>query len=121
MPAVKDNILVLDALALTGGAGPTFSGFQDLRVAYGGIWYIEVTNGIQKQSNGVQVQAQVAPDQLAGNDFDFDCRQIAEQDANGLTKFVVRIPPEVPFTRLKITHGDQSATITARFTRLTQV
>lgn len=121
MPAVKDNILVMNATALTGGGGDVFSGYQNLQTAYGAIWYVEVTNGIQAQGKGVVVQAQVAPDQVAGNDFDFDCRHIAKQDASGVDKFVIRIPPEVPFTRLKVTPGDQNATVTARLTRLTQV
>lgn len=121
MPAVKDPILVLSDVALVGGAGPTVSGFQDLRIAYGGIWFVEVTNGAQKQGKGVQAQAQVAPDQQAGNDFDFDCRHIAAQEATVKSKFVIRIPPEVPFTKLTIAHGDEDATVTARFVRLTQV
>ena len=121
MPALKDNFLVQNAVTLTGGAGPTDSGFQDLRTAYGAIWYIEITNGANRQGKGVVVQAQVAPDKIAGRDFDFDCRNVADQAANAKSKFVVRIPPEVPFTRLTIEHGDEDATVTSRLTRLTQV
>lgn len=121
MAAVKDTTLVMNGQNLTGGGGDVFSGYQDLRTAYGAIWFIEVENDVQKQEQGVVVQAQLAPDQVAGNDFDFDCRKVAVQAASTKSKFIIRIPPEAPFTRLKVTPGNEDATITARLTVLTQV
>lgn len=121
MPATKDNIAIFTAKSLGGGGGPTESGFVDLRTAYGGVWQITVTNGVLRLSKGVEVQAEISPDQVAGNEFPFDCRQIADQEANAVTKFAIRIPPEVRHTRIKVTHADVDATIDAIFTRLTQV
>ncbi len=122
MPATKENIAVFTAAALSGGGGPTDSAWQNLQTAYGGVWQITVTNNaVTKQAKGVQIQVQVAPDQVAGNDFNFDCRQIASQEISAVSKFVVRVPPECQFTRLHVTHGNEAATISAIFTRLTQV
>lgn len=121
MPATKDNIVAFSAEPLAGGGGPTNSGFMDLRTSYGGVWQVTITNGPNRLGKGVQVQAEIAPDQVAGNQFPFDCRQVAKQEANEVTKFAIRIPPEVQFTRLVVTHGDDAAEIDAVFTRLTQV
>jgi len=122
MPATKENTAVFTAQALAGGGGPTNSGFVNLRTAYGGEWHIKVTNGISRLAKGVQVQVEVAPDQVAGNESPFDCRQVAAQEANAVTRFpVVRVPPEANFTRIVVTHGDAAATIDAIFTRLSQV
>lgn len=121
MPAIKDNLVQLTAKALAGGAGPTFSPLVDLRTAYGGVWQITVTNGPNRLGKAVEVQVEIAFDTVAGNEFPFDCRQVAKQPANAKAKFAVRVPPEARRTRIAITHGDDAATIDAVFTRLTQV
>lgn len=121
MPAVKDKIALMSATAILGGAGPTNSGYVDLRTAYGAIFYVTITNGVQRLSRGVSVQAEVSPDQQVGNEVPFDCRHVAGQQANEISKFSIRVPPEVQFARLNITHGDDDATIDVNVDRLTQV
>lgn len=121
MPAEKTDFSLFAAQSLTGGAGPTTSGWVDLQTGYGGIWYISITNGISRQAKGVEVQVQIAKNQVAGNDYDWDCRKIAAQDASEESKFVVRVPLGAKFSRVVITHGDQDAVATVDFTRTTQV
>lgn len=121
MPSTKNTLTLFAAQALSGGGGPTFSGFLDLRDSYGGIYYITVTNGGIRQSTPVIVEAEIAPNQTAGEEAPFDCRKVATQAANGVSKFAIRIPPEPQFSRLKVSHGDQSATIDVKFDELTQV
>lgn len=121
MPAVKDKIALLSSVALAGGGGPTASGYVDLRTSYGAIFYVTVTNGTNRLGQGVSVQAEVAPDQVAGNEAPFDCRHVAGQQANEVSKFTIRIPPESQFARLVVNHGDDSATIDVNVDRLTQV
>jgi hypothetical protein len=122
MPAVKTDVTVFAAKLLNAGVGTqTPSGWVDIRTQYGGIFQVTVTNGGTKLDKAVQVQAEISPNQQAGNEFPFDCRHVAQQDPNDVTKFTIRIPPEVKFARLMVTEGDQNATIDAIFTRLDQV
>jgi hypothetical protein len=121
MPAVKDKIALMSAVALPGGGGPTSSGSVDLRTAYGAIFYVTVTNGVNRLGQGVVVQLEVAPDQIAGNEIPFDCRHVAGQQANEVSKFAIRVPPEVQFARATVAHGDDAATIDVAVDRLTQV
>ncbi len=122
MPAIKSNVNSFAAKALTGGGGPTSTARVDLRTAYGGIWQITITNNAANRlAKGVEVQAQVAPDQTAGTQIPFDCRRVAGQEKSEVTKFTIRIPPEPNFTLLEVKHGDEDATITATFTRIDQV
>ena len=121
MPSVKENVNIFSAQALASGGGPTTSGFVDLRDDYGGIWHVTVTMLAQKASKGVQVQAEVAPTQTAGDETPFDCRHIANELAAAVTKFTIRIPPEAQFTRLVVQHTDENAQVDAIFARLAQV
>jgi hypothetical protein len=122
MPAVKSDTTVFSARVLNGGAGSTVnSGFVDLRTRYGGVWQVKVTNGATRPSQGVTVQAEISPNQIAGNEFPFDCRHTAGQDANEVSKFTIRIPPEVKFTRLSVGEADEDTTIDAILTSLDQV
>lgn len=122
MPATKDDITLFTAKSILGGAGPTFSGFVDLRASYGGIFQGSVKNGSNRQGQGVVVQAEVGPTQDAAKMVLFDCRKVIPQDANEETPFTIRIPVEPKFCRLKVTHGDEDATVESLiFTRLTQV
>ena len=122
MPATKEDFVAFNELNLVGGAGPTSSGYQDLRTSYGGVWQIRITNNVlNRQAKGVQVQVEIAPDQTAGNTYPFDCRFIAGQDISEVSKIAIRIPPEAKFTRLTVTHGNEDAKITAILTRLSQV
>ena len=65
---------------------------------------------------------QIAKDQVAGNEAPFDCRHVAGDLADEVSRFVIRIPAEVPFTRIEVEENDQAATtIDAFFTSLDQV
>lgn len=126
MPATKKNFTIFDGTqTFTGtdaaGGPETKSGVVDLRVAYGGIWQIIVTNGANQQSKGVEVQAEVGPDQQDANFVPFDCRRVAAQDANGKTAFAIRIPHEPNFSRIVVKHGNEDCTVVANFTRVDQV
>ena len=126
MPATKTNVAIFDGTQNFQGTdasgGPiTKSGVVDLRTRYGGIWQIIVTNGANRQSKGVEIQAEVGPDQVDANFVPFDCRRVAIQDANGKTPFAIRIPHEPQFSRIVVKHGNEDATIVANFTRVDQV
>lgn len=122
MPAVKSDTNVFSATLLNSGAGAVkTSGYVDLRTKYGGVWMVKITNGATRPSQGVVVQAEISPDQVAGNEFPFDCRHVAGQDANEISKFSIRIPPEVKFTRLFLLEADENTTVDATFTSLDQV
>lgn len=119
MPATKTPFTIFSAQSLTGGGGPTQSSWVDLREAYGAIWYVTITNGINRLSQGVEVQAEIAKNQTAGNEHPWDCRKIGKQEKDAVTKFVIRIPPEADFSRLDVQHGDADATIDASCVALT--
>lgn len=122
MPAAKSDIVLFTAVLLDAGAGAIRdSGWVDLRTYYGGIFQVKITNGVTRPSQGVVVQAQITPNQVAGNEFPFDCRQVAGQDANEVSKFTIRIPPEAKFARLRLVEADEDCTVDATFTRLDQV
>lgn len=122
MPATKSDTKVFDSQLLNSGIGAiTNSPYVDLPTKYGGIWQIKVVNASTRLSKGVEVQAEISPDKVSGNEYPFDCRHIAGQDADEDSRFTIRIPPEVKFARLVITEGDEDANITAIFTSLDQV
>lgn len=122
MAAVKSDTTTFAARLLNGGAGSTVnSAWVNLSTRYGGIWQVKITNGSTRPSQGVTVQAEISPNQVAGNEFPFDCRHTAGQDADEVTKFTIRIPPEVKFSRLSVGEADEDATIDAVFTSLDQV
>ncbi len=122
MPAVKSDTVVWAAKALNSGVGAvTNTAWVDLRTRYGGIFMVKVTNGAARPTQGVVVQAEVSPNQVAGNEFPFDCRQVAGQDADEVTRFTIRIPPEVKFARLSAIEADEDTVIDATLTSLDQV
>lgn len=122
MPAVKSDTVVWNAKDLNAGVDVvTTSAYVDLRTRYGGIWMVKVTNGATRPSQGVVVQAEISPNQVAGNEFPFSCRFVAGQDANEVSKVPIRIPPEVKFTRLSVIEADEDTVIDATFESLDQV
>ena len=120
MPTVKEPITIETAKAIAAGGGPTFTAYAPNTVGYGGIWLVTITNSNNKFSKGVQVQAQIALNQTA-DAWDFDCRHVASDRKLVKSRFAIRIPAEINYTRLKITHGDEAATLDAVFLRLSQV
>lgn len=120
MPTIKDPITIESAKAIAAGGGPTLTAYAANTVQYGGIWLVTITNSSNKFSKGLQVQAQIALSQTA-DAWDFDCRHVASDRADAVTRIAIRIPPEINYTRLKISHGDQAAVLDAVFLRLTQV
>lgn len=120
MPSVKEPISIATAFALGASGGPTFTPYASNTIAYGGIWLVTITNSSNKFSKGVQVQAQISNAQGA-DAWDFDCRHVASDRADAVSRFAVRIPAEVNYTRLRVQHGDEAAVLDAVFLRLTQV
>ena len=122
MPATKSDTTVLSAVTLNAGIDAVRdSPFVDLTLKYGGVWLVKITNGATRLVQGVVVQAFIAANKLAGNDFPFDCRHVAGQEANEVSKFAIRIPPEVKFTKIQLIESDEDAEVTATFTSLDQV
>jgi hypothetical protein len=120
MPATKEVISIASAVALTGGGGPTFTGYARMDTHYGGIWLVTITNSNNRFSKGVQVQAEIS-DQQSVDAWEFDERKVGKDRALDVTRVAIRIPAEVNFSRLKVTHGDQDSVLDAKFLRLSQV
>lgn len=120
MPASKEVISVASGVTLSGGGGPTKTGYADLRTAYGAIWLVTLTNSSNKLSKGAQVQAQVS-DQQSTDAWDFDCRHVGKDEADAVTRIAIRIPAEVNFSRLDVQHADFDVTLDAKLIRFSQV
>jgi hypothetical protein len=126
MPTLKSLITILDTIGggvpLSGGAGPTTTGFAEIPTQYGGIFYVTVTNHASLRSKlPLVVQAQVAGAKTVADSVPFDCRHVAKQEAGAVTKFAIRIPTEVPYANLEITHSDVAVDVVAKFGRLDSV
>jgi len=126
MPTTKSLITILDTIGtaspLTGGAGPTTTGFAEIPTQYGGAFYITVTNHASLRSAmPLIIQAQIAGAKTVADSVPFDCRKVAKQEIAAVSKFVIRIPTEVPYANLVITHADVDVNVVAKFGRLDSV
>jgi len=122
MPTTKSNFVLVSAANLNGGAGAvTFSPWLDMRDEYGAILYAKITNPASAASQGVIVELEISPDQVAGNIFPFGCREVAAKEASAVSLFPFRVPLEVRNARLKFTHTDQVSVADVQATRVDQV
>lgn len=121
MALTKSNVNLNTDTVLTGGAGPTVGGWQDISLAYFVAVHVKILNG-SGISTPAKFRIEVAGNSGAGKNYELTPRY-EMSTANGAEySSVIEIPPSENAFRLVVDHAiGGNVTLNAEFTKTTAI